>query len=159
MADLERLLQQLHDSEINLFLRYVSVAILRIGPRPASQHHLFLQIIVAGMACATGRLFLVIAARDRAAGDDLNQRFRQRSRKPFAVVTRLALLRGINPEQADDLLTELDGVAFGDCEAVSAERHAAYGLGDSRSGKQYRNCQAERADGVCPLRSQMPSRA
>jgi hypothetical protein len=33
-----------------LFFRYVSVAVLHIGPRPAGQNHLLLQIVSAGIA-------------------------------------------------------------------------------------------------------------
>ena len=102
-----------------LFLRYVSVAVLRIGPRPAGQDHLFLQIVVTGIALRDWALVLVVivylTARDRPAGDDSNQRRScHRARKPFAVVTRLELLRRINPEQANELLAKLHGVAIYD---------------------------------------------
>src|ERR1700674_4523970 len=96
-----------------LFLRYVSIAVLRVGPRPAGQHHLFLQIVVAGIALRDWAVILAVivylAARDRAAGDNPSQRFScQRPRKRFAVVTRPELLRRINPEKADELLAELN---------------------------------------------------
>jgi hypothetical protein len=86
-----------------LFLRYVSIAILRVGPRPAGQGHLFLQIVVAGIALRDWAVVLAVvvylAARDRAPGDDSHQCFsRQRPWKPFAVVTGLELLWRINPE-------------------------------------------------------------
>jgi hypothetical protein len=38
----------------------------------------------------------------------------ERERPPFAVVTRLELLRRINPESVDELLAKLHGVAFYD---------------------------------------------
>jgi hypothetical protein len=49
-----------------------------------------------------------LAARDWAAGNEGDESLgRQRPRKPFAVVTRLELLWGINPEQANELTTKL----------------------------------------------------
>jgi hypothetical protein len=43
-----------------LFLKYVSVAILRVGPRPAGQDHLLLQIIVAGVALGDRAVVLAV---------------------------------------------------------------------------------------------------
>jgi hypothetical protein len=59
-----------------LFLRYVSVAVLRVRPRPADQNHLLLQIVVAGIALRDWVVVLAVVvyltARDRASGDDSN---------------------------------------------------------------------------------------
>src|SRR5882757_2105222 len=118
-----------------LFLGYVSLAVLGVGPRPAGQDHLFLQIVAACIALHDRAVVLAVvvnlAARNRASGDDSNQRFsRQWPRKPFAVVTRLELLRRINPEQADELLAELNGVAIGDREAMRGPRAVDVGPGE-----------------------------
>ena len=105
------------------FLGYISVAVLRIGPRPAGKDHLLLQIIVAGIALRDRAVVLAVivyfAARDRPAANDPNQCFsRQRPPKSFAVVTRLEFFRRINPKQANDLTTKLHGIAIRDSEAV-----------------------------------------
>ena len=107
-----------------LFLRYISVAGMRVCPSPAGQDHLFLQIVVTGIALGDWAVVLAVvvylAAGGRAASDDKSAPPLPSGREPFAIVTRLELLRGINPEQANELLAEFHGVSIGYCEAMQS---------------------------------------
>jgi len=69
-----------------------------------------------------------------AAGNEVDESLRRQwTGIPFAVVTRLELLRSINPEQTDALTTKFHGIAVRDCETMRRSSAVDVGLRGVRS--------------------------
>jgi hypothetical protein len=97
----------------------VPVAVSRECPRPPSQHHHGLQIVVPGIALGNRTIVALIvvdlATGHGATGDEVCKRLLgERSGLPLTVVTGLPFLGGVDAEQPHKLGSESHGIAIYD---------------------------------------------
>ena len=99
----------------------VSIAIVDESPCPAGSNHLFLKVVIAGIA-SRHRLvvsfveFDLVASYRAAIDKTFECLLRQRAWQPLSVITRLLFLRCVDAEQAHELLGVLQGSAINDDE-------------------------------------------